>query len=217
MAALLGLAVSAPKPVYVHAASKKVTRVKKKTAKKTVKGKKKTAKRAVKASPVNNNDRMRKSVLGVVNSKKKKKKVKAVKISYKYNKVLDKRATAKATQYVTTGDYDHSGYRSLPKYLNTYPIVRGKIVKHGGETLHACYYNNASDMKARLTSTFTENMQAEKNDYQAIVVKKTRKRITNISGTIDHYKMLMDSGNHTAYIGVGHYKNMVCTVIEFHA
>lgn len=217
MAALLGLAVSAPKPVYVHAASKKVTRVKKKTAKKTVKGKKKTAKRAVKASPVNNNDRMRKSVLGVVNSFRAKKKVKAVKISYKYNKVLDKRATAKAKQYVTTGDYDHSGYRSLPKYLNTYPIVRGKIVKHGGETLHACYYNNASDMKARLTSTFTENMQAEKNDYQAIVVKKTRKRITNISGTIDHYKMLMDSGNHTAYIGVGHYKNMVCTVIEFHA
>ncbi len=64
-------------------------------------------------------------------------------------------------------------------------------------------------------------MQAEKDDYQAIVVKKTRKNITNISGTYEHYTLMVDSGNHTAYIGVGHYgsgsNTMVCVVTELHA
>ena len=274
MAALLGLAVSMPKPVYAKTTTKKVTRtikvykpgkyrkvkqtvtlrkkkghkwttskwksyktpkvsgykatlktvkaakVTSKTKNKTVKIKYKEVKSkkvAVKASSISSKDQMRKSVLGVVNSFRAKAHVKPVKLSYKYHTILDKRAADKAKQYITTGDYDHSGYFNLPKYLNTYPIVKGKIIRHGGETLHACYYSNASDMKARLAGTFTENIQAEKNDYQAIVVKKTRKNITNISNTIDHYKMLVDSGNHTAYIGVGSYKNMVAAVIEFHA
>lgn len=75
-------------------------------------------------------------------------------------------------------------------------------------------------MASAITSTFTENMQDEKNDYQAIVVKKTRKNITNISGTYEHYTMMVDGGTPQAYIGVGHYGTganaMVCIVIEFH-
>ena len=55
---------------------------------------------------------------------------------------------------------------------------------------------------------------------QAIVVKKTRKNITNISWTYEHYTMMVDAGNHQAYIGVGHYGTganaMACIVIEFH-
>ncbi|CCK86475.1 G6F3X5 (Putative uncharacterized protein) [Lactobacillus equicursoris DSM 19284 = JCM 14600 = CIP 110162] len=163
--------------------------------------------------------------MSVVNSFRAKAGVKAVRLNSKYNAVLDKRATAKAKQYVTTGTYDHSGYESLPTYLNTYPIVKGKVYYHGGETLHACYYdantgNATSAMASAIKSTFTENMQDEKNDYQAIVVKKTRKNITNISGTYEHYTMMVDGGNHQAYIGVGHYGTgvnaMVCIVIEFH-
>ena len=220
----------APKASGYAASTKTVKAVKvtSKTKNQTVKIKYTAVKKAaVKASPANSSqDQMRKSVLDVVNSFRAKVDVKAVKMSSKYNEILDKRATEKAKQYVTTGTYDHSGYNALPKYLNTYPIVKGKIVYHGGETLHACYYNGLSsdataEMKASLTSTFTENMQAEKDDYEAIVVKKTRKNLTNISGTYEHYKMLVDSGNHTAYIGVGHYGSgnnaMVCVVIEFHA
>lgn len=186
-----------------------------------------TEKAAVKASTDNSlssQSQLRQAALNVVNSFRAKSGVKAVKMSSKYNAVLDKRATERAKQYVTTGTYDHSGDNSLLRYLSTYPIVNGKIIYYGSETLHACYYNAQSgdataEMKSSLTSTFTENMQAEKDDYQAIVVKKTRKNITNISGTYEHYTMMVDSGNHTAYIGVGHYGSnaMVCVVIEFHA
>ncbi|WP_201335988.1 CAP domain-containing protein, partial [Lactobacillus nasalidis] len=182
---------------------------------------------AVKATAsTDSNSRLRQAALSVVNKFRAKAGVKAVKMSSKYNAILDKRATAKAKQYVTTGTYDHSGYSSLPTYLNTYPIVNGKIIYHGGETLHACYYNaqntdTTTEMASCITSTFTENMQAEKDDYEAIVVKKTRKNITNISGTYEHYTMMVDSGNHTVYIGVGHYGSgnnaMVCVVIEYHA
>lgn len=224
----------APKAAGYRAGTKTVKAVKvtSKTKNKTVKITYKannTKKAAVKASTDNSlssQSQLRQSALNVVNSFRAKAGVKAVKMSSKYNAVLDKRATEKAKQYVTTGTYDHSGYNSLPRYLNTYPIVKGKIIYHGGETLHACYYNAQSgnataEMKFSLTSTFTENMQAEKDDYQAIVVKKTRKNITNISNTYEHYTMMVDSGNHTAYIGVGHYGSgrnaMVCLVIEFHA
>lgn len=281
LAALLGLATSAPKPVYAKAASKKVTRTikvykpakyskvkqtatlkkkgrkwttatwksykapkaagyeantkKVKAVKVTNKTKNQTVKikytavktAAVKASTANSSQgQLRQAALNVVNSFRAKVGVKAVKMNSKYNAILDKRVTEKAKQYVTTGTYDHSGYNALPKYLNTYPIVKGKIIYHGGETLHACYYNGlnsdaTTEMKFCLTNTFTENMQAEKDDYVAIVVKKTRKNLTNISGTYDHYKMMVDPGNHTAYIGVGHYGSgtnaMVCVVIEYHA
>lgn len=171
-------------------------------------------------------NQFRRAALNVVNSFRAKAGVRAVKMSSKYNALLDKRATEKAKQCSTTGTYNHSGYFFLPRYLNTYPIVNGKVICHGGETLHAYYYNAQSsdvmaEMKSRLISTFTENMQAEKDDYYAIVVKKTRKNITNISGTYHHYTMMTDSGNHIVYIGVGHYGRgnhaMVCVVIEYHA
>lgn len=245
LAALLGLATTTTNPVYAKTTTKKVTRTikvykpgkytrVKQTATLKKKGRKWTTSRwksykAPKAAgykartdnSLSSQSQLRQAALNVVNSFRAKAGVKAVKMSSKYNAVLDKRATEKAKQYVTTRTYDHSGYSSLPRYLNTYPIVNGKIIYHGGETLHACYYNATAEMKFSLTSTFTENMQAEKDDYQAIVVKKTRKNITNISGTYEHYTMMVDSGNHTAYIGVGHYGSgsnaMVCLVIEFHA
>lgn len=206
-------------------AAKVTSKTKNKTVKITYKAVKRTKKTAVKATSTDSQLQLRQAALSVVNSFRAKAGVKAVRLNSKYNAVLDKRATAKAKQYVTTRTYDHSGYESLPTYLNTYPIVNGKVYYHGGETLHACYYNantgNAtSAMASAITSTFTENMQDEKNDYQAIVVKKTRKNITNISGTYEHYTMMVDGGNHQAYIGVGHYGTganaMVCIVIEFH-
>lgn len=205
-------------------AAKVTSKTKNKTINITYKAIKKAV---VKASPNNSRrNQLRKAALNVVNSFRAKVGVKAVKMSSRYNAILDKRATEKAKQYVTTGNYDHSGYNSLPYYLNTYPIVKGRIIYHGGETLHACYYNAQSgnataEMKSRLTLTFTKNIQAEKDDYRAIVVKKTRKHITNISGTYEHYTMMVDPGNHTVYIGVGHYGSgsnaMVCVVIEYHA
>lgn len=205
-------------------AAKVTSKTKNKTVNITYKAIKKSA---IKASPDNSRqNQLRKAALNVVNSFRAKVGIKAVKMSSKYNAILDKRAIEKAKQYVTTGTYDHSGYNSLPYYLNTYPIVNGRIIYHGGETLHACYYNTQSsdattEMKSRLTLTLTENIQAEKDDYEAIVVKKTRKNITNISGTYEHYTMMVDPGNHTVYIGVGHYGSgsnaMVCVVIEYHA
>ena len=250
LAALLRLVTTTTNPVYAKTTTKKVTRTikiykpgkytqVKQTATLKKKGRKWTTSKwkSYKASSVSgykastdnslsSQSQLRQADVNVVNSFRAKAGVKAVKMSSKYNAVLDKRATEKAKQYVTTGTYDHSGYNSLLRYLSTYPIVKGKIIYYGSETLHACYYNAQSgdataEMKSSLTSTFTENMQAEKDDYQAIVVKKTRKNITNISGTYEHYTMMVDSGNHTAYIGVGHYGSgsnaMVCVVIEFHA
>lgn len=188
----------------------KVARVTRKTKNKTVK---------ITYKKTDSNYQLRRAALNVVNRFRAKNGVKPVKMSTKYSKLLDKRATAKAKQYVTTGTYDHSGYTSLPRYLNTYPIVRGRIIYHGGETLHAWYCTTS--MKNDLTRTFTDNIQAEKDDYQAIVVKKTRKHITNISGTYDHYTQMVDPGNHTIYVGVGHYGRgnnaMGCIVIEYHA
>ncbi|MCT3509257.1 CAP domain-containing protein [Lactobacillus delbrueckii] len=250
LAALLRLVTTTTNPVYAKTTTKKVTRTikiykpgkytqVKQTATLKKKGRKWTTSKwkSYKASSVSgyksstdnslsSQSQLRQADVNVVNSFRAKAGVKAVKMSSKYNAVLDKRATEKAKQYVTTVTYDHSGYNSLLRYLSTYPIVNGKIIYYGSETLHACYYNAQSgdataEMKSSLTSTFTENMQAEKDDYQAIVVKKTRKNITNISGTYEHYTMMVDSGNHTAYIGVGHYGSgsnaMVCVVIEFHA
>ncbi|MGZ1304327.1 hypothetical protein ACXO8C_05230 [Lactobacillus delbrueckii subsp. bulgaricus] len=119
-----------------------------------------TEKAAVKANTDNSlssQSQLRQAALNVVNSFRAKSGVKAVKMSSKYNAVLDKRATEKAKQYVTTGTYDHSGYNSLLRYLSTYPIVNGKIIYYGSETLHACYYNAQSgdataEMKSSLTS-----------------------------------------------------------------
>ena len=191
-----------------------------KATKVTYKTKNKVVKITYKAVKTNNSkDQLRRAALNVVNRFRAKNGVKPVKMSSKYSALLDKRATAKAKQYVTTGTYDHSGYHSLPRYLNTYPIVRGKIIYHGGETLHAWYCT--TNMKNDLTRTFTENIQAEKDDYIAIKVKHTKKRVTNISGTIGHYTMMVDPGNHIIYVGVGHYgrgNNAIgCIVIEYHA
>lgn len=196
----------------------------KKTAYKTVKKAKPAAvKKTVKHTTVKKDGQyqMRKDVLGVINSFRAKVGVKPIKMSSKYNAILDKRAVQKAKLYSTTDTLNHSGYFNLPSYLNTYPVVNGKAIEHGGETLHAYGYGNESEMKSLLVPTFTENIQAEKVDYEAIFIKKTRKNITNPAGTIGHYKMMIDSGNHTAYIGFGHYgsgdKARACIVIEFHA
>lgn len=87
----------------------------------------------------------------------------------------------------------------LPTYLNT----------------HAAYLNGDS-IYNRIADTFTDNMQAEKDDYIAIKIKHTEKTITNISGTIDHYTMMVDGGSHQAFIGVGQYGGSMCLVIEMH-
>lgn len=108
-------------------AAKVTSKTKNKTVKITYKAIKKTKKTAVKATSTDSRLQLRQAALSVVNSFRAKAGVKAVRLNSKYNAVLDKRATAKAKQYVTTGTYDHSGYESLPTYLNTYPIVKGRF------------------------------------------------------------------------------------------
>lgn len=157
----------------------------------------------------------KKLALKIINSFRAKVGVKPVKLNNYYSSVLDKRATAKAKQLATTDDYDHSNYMRLPIYLNTYPLINGKVYEHGGEILHAAYLNGDS-IYNRIADTFTDNMQAEKDDYIAIKIKHTKKTITNISGTIDHYTMMVDGGSHQAFIGVGQYGGSMCLVIEMH-
>lgn len=131
-----------------------------------------------------------------------------------YNSILDARATQKAKDMGITGAYDHSGYDDLPTQLNT---VTDEDLKahnaddgwvHGGESLGVSQfdlYASDEDQIAVILNYEKMTEDDEKDDYQAIVIDKSRDYFKGPSQTYRHYTMMIDKKISKVYIGVGSY------------
>ena len=135
-------------------------------------------------------------------------------IDHTYDSILDARAAQKAKDKGTTGTYSHSGYDDLPDAITT---VTDEDLKahnakdgwaHGGESLGVAWYDLYASNEDQFDGVLNYEKMTEddeKDDYQAIVIDKTRTSYNGPSQTYRHYTMMIDKKISKVYIGVGSY------------
>ena len=135
-------------------------------------------------------------------------------IDHTYDSILDARAAQKAKDKGTTGTYNHSGFDDLPDAITT--VTDEDLTAHnandgwahGGESLGVAWYDlyaSNEDQFAGVLNYEKMTEDDEKDDYQAIVIDKTRTSYNGPSQTYRHYTMMIDKKISKVYIGVGSY------------
>ena len=114
-----------------------------------------------------------------------------------YQDYLDQRATEKAEVFATTKVMDHSGATLYKKF--------GAISAEYVGVMPMNVANSLDTQVDTLVNYVKFATQAEKDDYEAIVIRHERTNLTNPSGTTGHYLDFIDPSFTNSVIGIGTY------------
>ena len=126
-------------------------------------------------------------ILQVINDFRKEKGLSSLTLNSDYSDIVNKRAQEKASYGAShLGLVNHDGFLQTIKAMNGRPL---------SETLTPTVinqYTSDEEQVRAIVSSYKERMQEEKDDYEAIHIKKTKTSATNISGTVGHYASAID-------------------------
>lgn len=129
-------------------------------------------------------------ILQVINDLRKEAGLAPVTLNTQFRDMLIKRGEERAKAGRTQGEYSHNGSTALENSISN---------QTGLFTLEGCLdweevYTNQSDeeqVKA-VVDKFRKDIEAEKDDYNAIVINHTRTKCTNPAGTFGHYTTIIN-------------------------
>lgn len=113
-----------------------------------------------------------------------------LKLNTQFQDILNQRAYEKAKLFMDTYTLNHDGWREANNQIKQ----RDPSIKSVGENLSngvVELYATDDEIVKQLVNDFLNAYQLEKNDYEAMVIKHTRTKITNPYWTFGHYTSLI--------------------------
>ena len=134
---------------------------------------------------------VKQSVLKVINDFRSQVGRPPVMLNSDYDELLKKRALEKTNLWLKTESMNHDGFDAVQEAVDK----QSDNKFYAAETLDtALVYGHDSDDKqiTAVVAKYKSDMQMEKDDYEAIYINHTRKKITNYAGTIGHYASIIN-------------------------
>lgn len=135
-------------------------------------------------------------ILQVINDFRSQVGLPALTLNTQFRDLLNQRAKEKSQQLNNGVLPTHDGAQTIAK------IIKEKSSWRPLETLHrsgiTMYDVSDQEQVDTIVNYFKDGMQAEKEDYDAIYVNHTRTNITNDSGTVGHYSVMINKAESTS-------------------